>query len=443
MRHKISYLQLARTLAALLVALAAAAPARAGTFVETASEPFGTFGDIEYVRYTGRFEGFTGLGFYRMPFEIVAPADPSLGNGSVLIEPPHFAFGPAGRDLILGRAFLFTRGFSYAAVGFGTFGLNILDPEAPDLVLAGQPVGELGPARVDDYEILVQFVQALDSGPFAVDALGAIERKYGYGISQTSLAWLVVFHQPGGQDLLDFTLLDRALVWGFTPPPDVLALLPEEFAPLSGIGKVIFVESEGDLLISGARQFRRAVVGPAADPGSYALYEVAGAPHFPLPLPFNPLNVSGVVRAMLLNGDRWVRTGAAPPPSLLLADAPEGAVDPVYGFETGIARDGDGNALGGVRFPDVEVGRAFFVASLLAFEILPGLPGLVGAWFDLQCVPLADGSVRFPTHGDYVRRVVQQANSLQQGGYLLETDAEALKAQAAESEVGKPRVCDR
>jgi hypothetical protein len=119
----------------------------------------------------------------------------------------------------------------------------------------------------------------------------------------------------------------------------VLELLPEEFLPLAGIGKVIFVESEGDLLISGARQFRRAVVGPAADPGSYAVYEVAGAPHLSLPTPFNPLDFSGVVRAMLLSGDQWVRTGATPPPSLLLASAPEGAIDPVYGIETGIARD--------------------------------------------------------------------------------------------------------
>jgi len=438
MLHRIFNLRLFSVLTAMLVVLATATPARAGIFVETASAPFGTFGGIEYVLYTGRFVGSTALGLYRMPFEIVAPADPALGNQTVLIEPPHFAFGPAGRDSILGRAAVFSRGFSYASVGYGIFGLNILDPTATDLVLAGEPVKELGPARVTDFEILVQFVQALESDPFTVNVLGAIERKYGYGVSQTAVTWLVVFHQPGGQDLLDFTLLDRALVWGVTST--TTALLPDEFVPLSGIGKVIFVESEGDLLISGARQFRRAVVGPAADLESYRVYEVAGAPHFPLPL-FNPLNVSGVVRAMLLNGDRWVRTGAVPPPSLLLADAPEGVIDPVYGIETGIARDGDGNALGGVRFPDVEVGRALFVASLLDFEILPGLPGLVGAWFDLQCVPLADGSVRFPSHGDYVSRVVQQANSLLRNGYLLDADAEALKAQAAESEVGFPKGC--
>jgi hypothetical protein len=33
----------------------ASLPASAATFVETVSEPFGTFGDVEYIRYTGRF----------------------------------------------------------------------------------------------------------------------------------------------------------------------------------------------------------------------------------------------------------------------------------------------------------------------------------------------------------------------------------------------------
>jgi hypothetical protein len=403
------------------------------------------FGDVEYIRYTGRFVGTTALGDYRMAFEIVAPADPTLGNGTVLIEPPHFFFGPAGRDLILGRAFVFGHGFSYAAVGYANNGLSILDPEATDLILAGVPVAQLGEEVVTDEAIVVQFVRALESDPFAVGALGSIERKYGYGISQTDDVWQVIFfHQQDWQGLLDFTLIDRNVWRASFVPPEILAKLPEEFTPLTGIGKVIFVESEGDLLISEAEQLRRSVVGPDADLGHYRLYEIAGAPHFPLDPPFNPLEFSGVVRAMLLAGDQWVRAGTLPPPSVLLASARPGTIDPVYyPLETGIARDANLNALGGIRFPDVEVGRALFIASLLDFEIIPGLPGIVGGWVDLQCVPLGDGSPRFADHGDYVSRVVQQANTLQRSGFLLEADAEALKQQAAESEVGMPGTCSQ
>jgi hypothetical protein len=418
--------------------------ASAATFVETASEPFGRFGGVEHIHYTGRFVGTTALGAYRMAFEIVAPADPGRGNGTVLIEPPHFVLGSAGRDLFLGQAFVFGHGFSYATIGFGTVGLNILDSAATDLVLAGEPVGDLGPSPVTDFDILVQFVQALSSQPFALAALGVIEHKAGYGYSETSEVWQVVFHRPGGQGLLDFTLLDRD-AWR-TPAEDLvdpafLENLPQEFMPLTGVGKVIFVLSEADQLISSAAELRRSVVGADADPSNYRLYEIAGASHFAVPPPFNPLGPDGVVRAMLLAGDQWVRAATPPPPSALLAQAPPGAIDPVYGFETGIARDTELNALGGIRFPDLEVGRALFIASLLDFEIVPGFPGIVGGWSDLQCVPLADGSPRFASHGDYVRRVVRQANALQRSGYLLQADAEALKQQAAISEVGNPDTC--
>jgi Alpha/beta hydrolase domain len=421
-------------------------PASAATFVETTSEPFGRFGGVEFVRYTGRFVGTTALGAYRMAFEIVVPADPGRSNGTVLIEPPHFIAGNWGRDFVLGQAFVFGHGFSYATVGFGTVGLNILDPAATDLVLAGEPVRDLGPGPVTDFDILVQFVQALSTEPFAVAALGVIERKAGYGGSETAEVWEVVFHRPGGQGLLDFTLLDRD-VWR-SPSLDVvdpafLENLPQEFTPLTGIGKVIFVLAEADQLISSAAQLRRSVVGPDADPGNYRLYEIAGAPHIEVPPPFNPLDFHSVVRAMLLAGDQWVRAATPPPPSALLAQAPPGAIDPVYGFETGIARDAELNALGGIRFPDVEVGRALFIASQLDFEIIPGFPGLVGAWFDLQCVPLADGSSRFASHGDYVQRVVRQANALYSSGFLLEADAVALIQQASQSEVGNPNTCAR
>ena len=77
------------------------------------------------------------------------------------------------------------------------------------------------------------------------------------------------------------------------------------------------------------------------------------------------------------------------------------------------------------------------------FEIIPGFPGLVGAWFDLQCVPLADESSRFASHGDYIQRVVRQASALHESGFLLQADAVALIQQAAESEVGNPNTCAR
>jgi hypothetical protein len=102
-------------------------------------------------------------------------------------------------------------------------------------------------------------------------------------------------------------------------------------------------------------QFRRAAHLP-----DYRVYEVAGAAH--LPGPRNPLDHPAVMRAIFVAADRWLRSGVEPPPSTLMEQAPAGEIDPVYGFATGIARAGDLNAKGGVRLPDLHVGRAQFIA---------------------------------------------------------------------------------
>src|SRR5690606_21480360 len=85
----------------LLGALSMGTPA-APAFVNVTSEPFGQFGGIDYLRYRGRFEGRTAAGAFRMPFEIVAPADPALGNRTVIVEPSHFTFGLLARDMVIG-----------------------------------------------------------------------------------------------------------------------------------------------------------------------------------------------------------------------------------------------------------------------------------------------------------------------------------------------------
>ena len=405
------------------------------SFTDNDVTPFGTFNGIPYVRYTGRFEGTTSLGDFRMPYEIIAPADPGDGNGAVLVEPPHFSFGPLGRELVLGRELLFGGGFSYAAVGFGSNGLNILDPSAANAIIKGALISDPGTIKfgeAPDEEILIQFVKALTSEPFAVAALGAVDWRYAYGASQTAGALLETLHAPGGPGLFDLTLLHIAM---WRPPfaPAEFQRIHGEFAPLSGVGRVVFVESEGDQIASDAEQFRRAAHLP-----DYRVYEVAGAAH--LPGLRNPLDHLAVMRAIFVAADRWVRSGIEPPPSNLMNQAPPGEIDPVYGFASGIARDGDLNALGGVRLPDLHVGRAQFIALDVS---LPGLP-INGTSIDLACAPpagIVGDEPRFRNHGQYVSVIARQVKHLQSAGFLLPQDAEAIKQDASASNVGKPGSC--
>ena len=428
-----------------LLMIAAITPADAGMLVETSSAPFGVYGGIEYERHAGRFVGATSKGEFRVPFEIVAPADPVQGNGIVVFEAPHFFLGTFGRDGTLGGDVLFKRRFSHASVGFSNEGFNLRNPFVGDAVIAGEPVIANNPPFPRDVEILAQFVEALSEDPIAFAILGQVQRRYAYGISQSAEALYELFYGGTGAGPFDLTVLHVPLWRPAFARPDVLASLPETFVPLADIGKVMLVSAEGDLLISGSMQLRNAVADP-----NYRVYEVAGAPHFPLDIVINgdrtnPLDVSPMVRAAFVAGHRWVERGIRPPASRLLDAAAAGEIDPVYLTITGIGRDQNGNAAGGVRLPDVASGRAFHLASVLQFEVLPGLPGLVGLWFDLACAP-APGSgspePRFANHGDYVRSVAGQTLTLLRNGYLLPADAAALVRRAAESSVGKPGACD-
>jgi len=157
-----------------------------------------------------------------------------------------------------------------------------------------------------------------------------------------------------------------------------------------------------------------------------------------------PLDWAPVARALFLAGHGWATEGIEPPPSAYLAEAPEGQIDPVYlaeyglELEAGIARDENGNALGGIRMPDLEIGRGQYIALDPASFF--GM-GLLGAFHDLQCEPLPDGSTRFPDHASYVSRFTQQAQRLVAEGFLLPEDAERLIADATKSDVGDPSAC--
>lgn len=435
------------TLLFLVSGFLAGSSSAAATMSGITSEPFGTFDNVEFVRYTGRFQGTTSLGDYDVPFEIVAPADPSQGSGTVLLEPPHWGFPTLGRDFWIGRSLIFGRGMSYASVGFGVDGFNILDPSVPDLVIAGDAVedpGVLKFAGPSDEEILIQFAEALRDNPFAVQMLGTIERTFAFGVSR-SADILVETHQAisgtDSADIFDLTLLHLASWEATFPHPGLpggdFERTGGAFAPLEDIGRVIYLQAEGDLLAFDAEQFELSV-----GTSGYRVYQIAGTAH--LPTRDNPLDHVAVMRATFVAADKWMRFGIAPPPSTLLQAAPEGEIDSIYGVETGIARDSDGNALGGVRLPELEVGQALFIASDPSTSTLgiPFLSPLTGSTADLTCEPLPDGSVRFPNHGDYVNDYAHQANLLVNQGYLLPDDAEAMKERAAESNIGKPGSCD-
>ena len=174
-------LLLAALVLAPLVPTPRIALAQGGIVGSVTSEPYGTFGGIAYVKHSGRFDGLAS-GEYDVPFEIIAPADPTEGNGIVIVEPFHIVGGRPGGNAYLTPEFVFDQGFSYAGVGWHPEGANPLQ---------GYSVEEA-------VEILHNFTVALKEDPAAVALVGTVQKLYAVGVSMTTQPLLTLLDSPGG-----------------------------------------------------------------------------------------------------------------------------------------------------------------------------------------------------------------------------------------------------
>jgi hypothetical protein len=186
------------------------------------------------------------------------------------------------------------------------------------------------------------------------------------------------------------------------------------------------LQTEGDLILWNGAVLRDEITYP-----SYRLYEIAGAPH----IPGAPLDWTPVLRAVFSAGDRWITEGLEPPTSTFIEATTSGEIDPVYAMETGIARDENLNAKGGIRLPDLAIGsRQYIAVDINDFPY-------VGLIHELQCEPLTDGATRFADHEEYLNRFLQETDRLVAEGFLLPGDAEQLLQAASQSDIGQPNVC--
>jgi hypothetical protein len=366
-------------------------------------ENVGTFNRISYVRYSGRFAGNTSQGAFSVPYEITAPAKPAEGNQRLLVEVPHFADGPISRRAILGPEFLFGRGFTHAAVGYSTIGNRILNPD-PGFEIVVPDADHAQPRT--DREIITLFANALRTNP--CNLVGNVQQVYVIGFSDAGNAVLKILNQPYGRDAFN---LSFPCISNITHKP----------APVSG--KVIVYNTEWDFV---------PVEGQAPN---YRWYVGAGCPHVsdsesarqifpgpPTPLPpikgTTPINWDPFMKALFMAGDRWVTAGQEPPATTLLRTTPDGQ----------IMRDQQGNALGGIRHPALEVGEARFIASVkLPVPFPPGIWELFGGYDKVNAIGNADFCKNY---GQYVKAFDAATKALNRAGFLLDEDEKDLTRKA-------------
>jgi hypothetical protein len=157
--------------------------------------------------------------------------------------------------------------------------------------------------------------------------------------------------------------------------------------------------------------------------GGQALVRDLGLPpsFCPSPaLPINPIRNGYVQAALLEMLDNWIAKGTTPAASRYLE---------LTATNT-LARDADGNVIGGIRPPDIQVP----LGTTIETNTGPGFCGLFGAFAPFSNARLAQ---LYPNHGKYVSQYTKAVQENVKDAFLLPEDAKAQRTAAAQSSIGK------
>ncbi|MGA5761398.1 alpha/beta hydrolase domain-containing protein [Nonomuraea bangladeshensis] len=353
------------------------------------------------------------------------PADPARFNGTVVVEWLNVSFGvDIGVEWSQSHE-LFTRaGYAYVGVTAQKVGadkLRSLDPVRYGQVsLASDALS---------YSIFAQAAEAVRAHGQALLGTGAPVKVLAAGHSQSAgrLATFANAIQPIIPAYDGFLIHGRGA--GAAPIGDGVIALPLTARIRADTAVPVFqVESETDVRAfadarqpDGARVRTWEVAGTAhADAYGLAQYNAQNARDRAIndgrPIscdrPVNAMTWRYASNAAYHHLDRWVRGLGAPPAgpqiSLLLGT---------------IRRDGDGNALGGVRLPDLDAPLAVYGPSNSGGEIT-GACLLLGSTTPLSGARLLQ---LYPTRQDYVTAFTRAADRALAAGHLLPADhAEAV-----------------
>ena len=194
-------------------------------------------------------------------------------------------------------------------------------------------------------------------------------------------------------------------------------------------------------------------------PQNVRMYEIAGASHVIVPkapdcnLPPGQLDWTPVSRAALLRLDAWVALNAEPPANQLMPLEPAGTEPPALRAPAHLPaaliqvpkRDADGNAIGGVRLPDLAVPLGTHGGQNRPQIRSCNLVGSYVTFAPTKAQRDATGDARlsiaerYRNRNDYVNRIRIAALDLIEKGLLLPDDAAVIvQAAAASTDFGLP-----
>src|SRR5215467_4268143 len=193
-------------------------------------------------------------------------------------------------------------------------------------------------------------------------------------------------------------------------------------------------------------------------PANVRMYDIAGGSHVIVPsapacaLPPGRLDWAPVSRATLLLLDAWVSMNAEPPPSVLMPLEPASGEPPALRAPAKLSaaviqvpkRDGDGNATGGIRLPDIAVPTGTNSGQnqpqTRACMLVGSFSPFATTKAQRESTDDARPSIeeRYRNRDDYVNRVRVAAQDLVARGFLLSDDAGVIIQSAASSNLFEP-----
>jgi len=423
------------------------------------------------------------------------PSDPRKGNGTLLVDVPNRgnaysrALYNSPRDepyqsgnIEPGNGFLEDHGITSAEV-YWEFGKGVELPSFTDGEGRKRYVEGVGFAIMrDTADFLAHGTADADGTPNPLR--GAVKRVLGSGKSQTG-RYLKTFLYNGFNRVEGRRVFDGMHI--FVSSAGMLPILQTTAGPESSanttpsfarpefrgvyegpftIGEIVAkVEARGEtppkmILFNTQTDYqslRASLSRTGADgtteqaiPAVARVYDLPGAAHATVlarkgcTLPTNRLDWTPVSRAMLLRLEAWVATGKEPPASRLMplepaGDDPTVLHAPKYLPKAVVQRpqrDAGGNALGGVRLPDLAVPLG--THGLQNAPLDKGC-NLIGAWSPFARTKTEREAANdsrpsleelYRDRADYVNRIRVAARELEQAGFLLPEDA-AIIIQAA------------
>ncbi len=407
---------------------------------------------------------------YKTRILVYRPSDSARFNGTVIVEWLNVSGGlDAAPGWINAHNELIRQGYAWVGVsaqkegidGYdsaGGFGIKVVDLPLKKFD-AGRYGSLLHPGNSYAYDMFSQAAQAVRH-PQGIDPLGGLTIKamIATGESQSAMRMTTYVNAiaPLGKLFDGFLIHSRPFgSAALSEAPQASIKAPDVVRIRDDVGPVMTVQTESDLVLLEYYSNRQ------DDSSNFRLWEIAGTAHadaytlFGLldigidhkygevvstskPMPgiiecAKPVN-SGpqhfVVSAAYAALNRWVTTGVAP------AMAPRlGVKDDGITFEV----DANGNALGGVRTPFVDVP----VATLSAYG-QPGSMETISSNSESFCflfgtTTLFDSAKLkslYPTHASYVNAVNASADNAVAQGFMLKVDAELVKIAAQLSTIG-------